>query len=720
MRSEAIMLTLPRWLAPPIHSDTEDNRSAHLLAALLAVVNSLNVIILTATLLTTPEQTHFIIVFLLLTITFSAAQIALKHGAPPRPIARMVVGIFWLTTFAVSIRSGAVTAMNLSAQVVIIVVAALMLTGRDVIFFTLLSLIAGFGLSAGQLWGGIVPPSIPESPLITWLFQSGVLVFTGILLYWTFGQFTALLQQARSQEQSLAQRNAALECEIAERNKAEKALHASEQRLKLAMQVARMGTWDWNLVTDEDNWDEKTHQLFDVPLGEFEPSVDSFSAQVDSADKDAVAQMLAACRETGAPFDLEYRVRHRDGQTRWLHSLGHTYFDEAGKPHFMVGIVQDITERKDAETALRASEQRLKLAMQMARMGMWDWNIETDVEIWDEMTHALFGVPVGAFNTTMDVFAALVDPDDQQAVDEMVSICRDTGAPFDMQYRLVRADGQRRWMHSLGQIYFDSEGKPQHMVGVVQDITERKQAEQQQLDLALERERVQLLKNVLHTMSHDLKTPLAAINTSLYLLERATSDEQRQPRIDSIKEQVTQLDKLIQDILTLARLDHTPQLKVDSVDLNGLIESAVHLLRASAERKHIGVQLTLASDIEPVAADRGEIQRVLVNLIENAINYTPEEGSVRVRSSISNDSATIEISDTGIGIHADDLPNIFDRFYRANDARAAVEGGTGLGLAIVKQIIDMHSGSIEVESQRGRGTTFRVKLPLHHAQPVAQ
>jgi PAS domain S-box-containing protein len=506
--------------------------------------------------------------------------------------------------------------------------------------------------------------------------------------------------------------------DLSERKQHENALRASEQRLKLAMQVARMGTWDWNLVTDEDNWDESTHQLFDVPLGAFERTVDAFAARVDQADQDALSQMIAQCRETGAPFDLEYRVRHRDGQIRWLHSLGHTYFDDSGKPLQMIGIVQDITARKDAETAVRASEHRLKLAMQVAGMGMWDWDIETDIEIWDEMTHRLFGVSVGAFNTTMDVFNALVDPDDQQAVEAMTQTCRETGATFDIQYRVLRPDGQRRWMHSLGQIYYDAEGKAQHMLGVVQDITERKQAEQQQMELALERERVELLKNILHTMSHDLKTPLTAINTSLYLLERATTDTQRQPRIDSIKEQVTYLDHLIQDILTLARLEHTPHMKVERVDINHACQLAANQLRAAAERKHIDVQLDLDNALQPISADRSEIQRVIVNLIENALNYTAENGSVRVRSYRTDDVVALEIEDTGIGISSDDLPHIFERFYRADDARATVEGGTGLGLAIVKQIIEMHDGSISVESQRGRGTTFCIKLPLHDTLPV--
>lgn len=836
-----MIATLRRWIAPPVYPDADDNRVARLLALILAVINSLNILVLLSALLAIPRRYEFIFAVLLLQITFGAGLFALKRGAPPRPIARALVAIFWFTAFVVSTSSGAVDAMNLSAQVVIIVVAALLLTGRDVIFFTIASLVAGFILAVLQQWNVLLPTRVPDSPLLTWVSQSGILIFTGILLLWTFRQFTMLLQQARAHEQDLSQRNAALEREIVERKAAqqrenrlvsileatsdivgmsdvegnaiylnsasrvklgliasdeirkrniasfhpdwaakivqeegiptamlngiwmgetaivtsngeerpvsqviiahrndagevtylstiirdlaerkqhETALRASEQRLKLAMQVARMGTWDWNLVTGEDNWDENTHQLFDVPMDEFDRTLDAFAARVDPIDQEAVVKMLVKCRETGAPFDLEYRVRHRNGQIRWLHSLGHMYFDNQGKPLHMIGIVQDITEHKDAETALRASEHRLKLAMQVAGMGMWDWDIETNVELWDEMTHRLFGVSVGAFNTTMEVFNALVDPDDQKAVEAMTQACRETGATFDIEYRVLRPDGQRRWMHSLGQVYNDAEGNPQHMLGVVQDITERKLAEQQQMDLALERERVDLLKNILHTMSHDLKTPLTAINTSLYLLERATTDTQRQSRIDNIKEQVTHLDHLIQDILTLARLDHTPRMKVERVDINDACQFAAHQLRPASERKHIDVQLELDRALQPVAADRSEIQRVIVNLIENALNYTPENGSVCVRSYRTDDSAALEIEDTGIGISNDDLPHIFERFYRADEARATVEGGTGLGLAIVKQVIEMHAGSISVESERGRGTTFRITLPLHDALPV--
>jgi signal transduction histidine kinase len=226
------------------------------------------------------------------------------------------------------------------------------------------------------------------------------------------------------------------------------------------------------------------------------------------------------------------------------------------------------------------------------------------------------------------------------------------------------------------------------------------------------KERAENLRDFLSTISHDLKTPLTLINTSLYLLERVGDPVRQKEKIEAIQAQVFLLEKYINDILTISRLDHTPSFDRQPVDLNRLVRNIEQRLRPSVERKNLTTSLDLRQEATAVFGDEQELDRVLVNLIENAVNYTPHNGTVTIRTLRERDCVVAEITDTGIGIPENELPHIFERFYRATQARSVEPRGTGLGLAIVKRILELQGGSIEVQSIEGQGSTFRVLLPI--------
>ncbi|HLY25993.1 MAG TPA: ATP-binding protein [Aggregatilineales bacterium] len=244
------------------------------------------------------------------------------------------------------------------------------------------------------------------------------------------------------------------------------------------------------------------------------------------------------------------------------------------------------------------------------------------------------------------------------------------------------------------------------------DITDRKQVEQQRLELALANERLQFLTEFLGNISHDLKTPLAIINTSLYLLDHLNEPDRQKDLLRKIKDQTQLLEKFIQDILTISHLDHTHVLSTHPVNLNDLIRRAEAELRQSAEQKNLRITLNLDKQMPPVLGDEDELYRAVINLMENALNYTPEGGSVAIDTFTTERHAVTKVTDTGIGIRDSELPHIFERFYRTNQAKGLVKTGSGLGLAIVKRVIDLHDGTIQVQSIPNRGTVFEVRLPV--------
>ncbi|HEY4564337.1 MAG TPA: ATP-binding protein [Thermoanaerobaculia bacterium] len=216
-------------------------------------------------------------------------------------------------------------------------------------------------------------------------------------------------------------------------------------------------------------------------------------------------------------------------------------------------------------------------------------------------------------------------------------------------------------------------------------------------------------------VSHELKTPLAAIRGYAETLRDGALDEPPTARrfTDRILSQCRRLQELLDDLLILSRLEGLDAaLDREPVDLEAVARRAVELLTPSAREKRVEIELQEEEEVPAVQGDAVNLERLLLNLLDNAIKYNRPDGKITVRVGRYGSDALLEVSDTGIGIPAESIPRIFERFYRVDKGRAREEGGTGLGLAIVKHIAQAHGGQVDVESRMGRGSTFRVRLPL--------
>jgi two-component system phosphate regulon sensor histidine kinase PhoR len=217
-------------------------------------------------------------------------------------------------------------------------------------------------------------------------------------------------------------------------------------------------------------------------------------------------------------------------------------------------------------------------------------------------------------------------------------------------------------------------------------------------------------------VSHELKTPLAAIRGFAETLRDGALDEPAVARrfTERIVSQCRRLQELLEDLLTLSRLEGVaPALEREPVALAAIIHRAVELLAAVAREKKVAIEVETGEEpLPPVLGDPDGLERLVLNLLDNAIKYNHPEGRITIRLSRTDGEALLEVTDTGIGIPPDSIPRLFERFYRVDKGRAREEGGTGLGLAIVKHVAQTHGGQVEVESRAGQGSTFRVRLPL--------
>ncbi|MDZ4763516.1 MAG: ATP-binding protein [Chloroflexota bacterium] len=295
----------------------------------------------------------------------------------------------------------------------------------------------------------------------------------------------------------------------------------------------------------------------------------------------------------------------------------------------------------------------------------------------------------------------------------------ESGSTEPYEARCLRKDGSTFAVEIRGKSHW-YRGK-QVRVAAVRDITALKQAEQDHLALAIEREKVTLLQRFIGDMSHDLRTPLSVIKTSTYLIEKlaATNQLERLMRqIEVLDDQSNQLQRMLDDLLQMSRLDKadTSSYEFEWQIINPLVEAVINDLRHASLRKNQTLTFTPDPALPKTIIDQREFKRMVKHLLNNAISYTPDGGAITVRTLHSMGWVALEISDTGAGIPALNLPHIFERFYRGDVARGSDNAGTGLGLTIARKIVEAHNGQIEVESEVGKGSTFRVRL-LAPTQP---
>jgi two-component system sensor histidine kinase VicK len=247
---------------------------------------------------------------------------------------------------------------------------------------------------------------------------------------------------------------------------------------------------------------------------------------------------------------------------------------------------------------------------------------------------------------------------------------------------------------------------------IARDISERKRAEQQRLELELEQEKVAMLARFIGDTSHDLRTPLSVMNTSLYLLRKTSEPDKQERYLSQLETQVRHVHRLVEDMFTLLRLDMgASEFQFGPSNLNTMVRDVCTRQHPLAAGKNHEVELNLDANLPFVLADTSELSPAVNHLVVNALNYTPNGGRIAISTYARDGQVVLEVQDNGIGIGADDLPQIFERFYRADKARQMNTGTSGLGLTIARRIVDVHGGTIEVESKEGEGTLFRMVLP---------
>ncbi|MFH1157014.1 MAG: PAS domain-containing protein [Pseudomonadota bacterium] len=658
--------------------------------------------------------------------------------------------------------------------------------------------------------------------------------------------------------------------DITERKRIEEALRSSEQRLKLAQQSAGAGGWDWNIATGRLDWSPELFILFGLEPDKAEAKFDIWNQVLHPDDKDEANRRIERSIKQGTSLDSEYRIIHPGpgGHVRWIKALGSALYDQARKPIRMSGICIDITERKLAEEALKETErvksgllEKLNAAQQIARIGSWEWNLQTNRVWWSDETYRIFGVNPKDFIPGFEANGKLIHPDDFERYAKAFDHSFQTGEPLDLDIRLIAADGQLKQCNAKGKIDYDDSGQPVRFIGTIMDVTDRVQSGKERFRLQTQLSNALEIAHLGH-WEYDVAKDLFTFNDHFYKIFHTTAEEvggytmpsaeyarrfvhpddmaavgeetqkaietrdpnftrhiehrmlyadgtqgyitvrffivkdeqgrtvktygvnqditerkQAEAEKETLQAQLSQAQKMesvgrlaggvAHDFnnmlnviignteLALEQVDPGGQLFVDLteiqnaakrsadltrqllafarkqtvsprvLDLNQTVESMLTMLQ-----RLIGEDIDLTwvpgADVWPVVMDPSQIDQILANLSVNARDAIAGTGEIFIRTENTTldenyckehvgftpgDYSVLSVSDTGCGMDARTLAQLFEPFFTTKE----LGKGTGLGLATVYGIVKQNKGFINVYSEPGQGTTFTIYLLRHLA-----
>ncbi|WP_169816580.1 PAS domain-containing sensor histidine kinase [Rhodovibrio salinarum] len=460
--------------------------------------------------------------------------------------------------------------------------------------------------------------------------------------------------------------------------------------------------------------------------------IEKLIANIHHDDVDRMGAEMEAAYHAHRNFHLEYRIVV-DGKVKWIRAQAVAHVERSGSVVWN-GLLTDISRLKTAEAKLREQQDRYERAVRASRDGVWDYDLRTDTLYYSERCYELLGVTPDVLGDKTATFIERVHPHDRERLRETIRGHIKAGTPYDVEVRIAVGDlpdtwpegkCELRWFRLRAETERDGQGQAVRIAGILSNIDELKRQER---ELIAARERAELANKskteFLANMSHELRTPLNAVIGFAEVIEGELLGPLGNPKYQSyagdIRESGQHLLNLINDILDHAKIEAgRRELHEEWLLLPDLIKGTVRLVRERAVDRNLTLNVLPADELPRVFADQRGLKQILLNLLTNAIKFTPEGGEVTVGVQASGNGVWIEVTDTGIGIASEDIDKAMSPFGQANNWLTRQHEGTGLGLALCKQLAELHGGRLDLESELERGTRVRVTLPAERLEKAA-
>ena len=514
--------------------------------------------------------------------------------------------------------------------------------------------------------------------------------------------------------------------DLTEISRVEAELKNNQERLQIAQQAGKIGTFEWNVQTGEVACTPELVALYGLPIGGLD-TYQNWLEMLHPDDRAVTEQQVKAAGASGEELNIEFRICRPDKSVGWIACRAKVFQDDRGLPLRMIGVNVDISDRKQAEEARSQINQTLEALIRACPLAITVLDADNGtVKMWNPAAERIFG---WSESEVVGQFVPSIPVDKRQEFMANLQGIRAGNAIAGMETQRQRKDGSSIDIGLWATPVRDGKGNINCM-SIVADISDRKQVEAERAQLLdreqaarAEAEAINRLKDeFLATLSHELRTPLNAILGWAQILRRGKYTEASLANgLEAIERQSRVQVQLVEDLLDVSRIIQGKlALKPGWFDMVKTIEVALNSVNFVAEAKPV----TVSSEFDPAVGlmwgDTQRLQQVVSNLLTNAVKFTPAGGSVRlqlsavaVTDSPSPNHLQIIVSDTGKGISAEFLPYVFDRFRQADGSITRADSGLGLGLAIVRHLVKLHRGTVTAESPgEGLGATFTVMLPL--------
>jgi PAS domain S-box-containing protein len=487
------------------------------------------------------------------------------------------------------------------------------------------------------------------------------------------------------------QRMLGVAVDITERKAAEEALHHKDNELAEAQRLAGVGSWQWNPETDTVIWSDELYRIVGRDPRLPAVSYTDHSQLYTPESWDRLRRAVEEALRTGAPYELDLEMVRTDGALLWVMARGEVQRDRAGRVVGLRGTLQDISERRAGQEALRESQERLVLAAQAGRMYAYEWERASDVVVRSANCAQILGSTSKLRVTTRTQMMTTVHPDDRAVVVEATRGCTPEHPTNRVQYRVIRPDGSIIWVEKHGRALFDRNGEMQRMIGMVVDITERKLAEEalsslsRRLIEAQEAERARIARELHDDIAQRLAMTLVAL------------DQRRQAAETSHAEVLRQTDDVRRQIEDVSRRVHSLSHKLHSATLHHLGMTTAMQGFCEELSAQQAVDIIFAYDDIPQEIP-GEISLCLFRVLQEALHNAIRHSNVRrfeVELRGASDAVVLTVRDSGVGF----------------DPENAIKG-RGLGLISMQERLKLVNGELSIDSKRERGTSIHARVPL--------
>ncbi|MBU1627299.1 PAS domain-containing protein, partial [bacterium] len=538
----------------------------------------------------------------------------------------------------------------------------------------------------------------------------------GTLIYVDFSTTTSIIDGVKC--------NIGFTRDVTKKREMEIALRKSEESLKEAQKIAKLGNWEWDIKSDLTLWSDELYRIFDKNPEEFELKSKNTLDCINPDDIEIMSQALNSALSGNKTYDIEYRIILENGAIHFIHEKGEVFYDEDKKPIRMIGTCQDITERKMVEEQIRKYSISLE-KMVKERTEHLDEALNEMEKSKEQVDGILKAMPEGLIYTDTNNRIILMNSAAEDLLNTRLSnvinksidyaiedkTLRDrfnytldkkmTGYQFD--FTLPSDDPEHpKTLRATTSVLRDKLESLRGIVTIIQDVTHEREVDRMKTEF-------------ITTAAHELRSPLTAIRgfSEILLTKEGYSPEKVRKFLTHINKGAESLTNIINDLLDVSRLESGKgyMLNKSWCNIDSLIEESISDF--SSQIKIHSFEYVPSESSEEVYVDREKIKQVMTNLLSNAIKYSPGGGLIKVVCEYQIIYYIVSVEDHGIGMKLEHAEKVFEKFFRVDSSNTSVEG-TGLGMSIVKYIVDAHEGRVWVESKFGEGTKVSFVIPINY------